>query len=136
MLKPSKLLMLAAVAAGLAAVAGGALYAAYAQGGSQLYVTSVEKWAVTKSPFAQEFYIAARVGIVDQANQPVSGARVTGIFSGCGKTEQSTDRTLDDGKAIIRGPIRKCGCAYTFTVTTVTKQGSTWDPPNPLPSGT
>jgi hypothetical protein len=131
MLKHSKSLIFLAVAAGLAVVAGGAIYAAHAQVDMPMYVGNIQLGGFA---FRGPTKTAASVLIVDQLGQPVSGAMVTGTFTGCGENRKSSDTTDGGGKAFILGRVRKCGCVYTFTVTDVTKSGWTWVRPNPLPS--
>jgi hypothetical protein len=123
-------------AAGLA-VAAGALYAANSPNNVPLYVASAEVGFVsnhTGGPSGKvRFFTAARVYIVDQGGQPVSGARVVGTFSGCGQEFTASGQTDTNGIVIIKKGHRKCGCVQTFTVTEVTKSGWKWSPPDPLP---
>ena len=130
MVKHSKWLMLAAVAAALAVVAGGALYAAHAQVGTPMYVAEVSVIAF-HGGFKAPRFTSARVLILDQGGQPVSGATVTGRFTGCGNNYSGSETTDQDGVAIIRGRRRQCGCVHTFTVTDVTKSGWDYIPPDP-----
>ena len=131
MVKRWEWLMFTVLAAGLAVVAAGAIYAAHTQVDIPMYVGQI-----TLGGFAYHgpTKTAASVQIVDQSGQPVSGAMVTGTFTGCDETRKSSDTTDAGGNAFILGRVRKCGCVYTFTVTSVTKSGWTWVPPDPLPS--
>jgi hypothetical protein len=131
MLKHSKWLMFTVVAVGLAVVAGGAIYAAHAQADMPMYVGQIQLGGFA---YHGPTKTAASVQIVDQSGQPVSGAMVTGTFTGCGETRKSSDTTDGGGFAFILGRVRKCGCVYRFTVTNVTKNGWTWVRPEPLPS--
>jgi hypothetical protein len=145
MFKHSKWLRFVASSLGLAVVAGSALYAAKPQGNMPLYVASVELSILITGPgpfqgggpsAPNKIYTSAGVRIVDQEGHPVRGARVTGRFTGCDENDTASSRTGDDGLAVIKGPLRKCGCVYTFAVTNVTKSGGAWNPPDPLPSHT
>ena len=140
MVRHSKWHVFAAMAMGLAAVAGGALYAANTQSDIRLYVASVEVslFAVngsTGGPSAPPFifFTAALVQIVDQGGQPVSGATVQGTFTSCDEEYGRSARTNANGVAIVKGQ-RWSGCFHDFTVTSVTKNGWSWDPPVPVPS--
>ena len=140
MVKRSKWLMFATFSLGLAAAAGSALYAANAQTDLPLHVEYVvvgwfEKFTYGFGGPVIHYYAAAQVRIVDQVGQPVSGATVTGTFTGCGQVRKASGTTDTYGFAFIPRGLRKCGCVYTFTVTSVTKDGWMWNPSDPLPSG-
>jgi hypothetical protein len=138
--KHSKWLKFVALSVGLAAVTGGTLNAANAQGEMPLHVAIVEVdslcvWTRARhGTFHCREFIAAYVQIVDQQGQPVGGAQVTGTFTGCDKNDTASARTNDGGFAIVKGRRLECGCVHTFTVTRVTKNGGEWRPTNPLPS--
>ena len=145
MLKRSQWLTFVVLSFVLAVVAGRALYAANTQGNMPLYVASVEVGIIITGPppfstggpsAPSKIYTAAFVQIVDQDGQPVRGTRVTGKFTGCDENETASARTGDDGIAVIKGRLRKCQCDHTFTVTSITKIGGSWDPTDPLPSQT
>jgi hypothetical protein len=133
MTKQSKWRAFAAFAATMAVVAGGALYAAHAQVGTPMYVTSVSVYRYDGLRFAAS-RVAVDVIVVDQAGQPVKGAKVTGTLSGCSMKDRTLSGTTDGGSAQLFGPKMRCGCTYTFTVTSVTKSGYDWNAPDPLPS--
>ncbi len=140
MVKHTKRLTFAVLATALAVVAGGALYAANAQVGKPMFVASVAVGGSHGGRLAPIVATAA-VDIVDQAGQPVNKAKVTGRFTGCGEDYQASAMTGNlfghhrtVGRAFITGQPAECGCVYTFTVTSVTKPGWTWNAPSPPPS--
>ena len=139
MVKHSKWYMFVVLAVALAAVAGGALYAANTQGNMPLYVANVEVRVVGTGGFGWgglkgfRRWTGAAVLIVDQAGQPVSGATVRGTFTSCDEEYGQSGRTNAHGVAVMKGR-RWSGCLHDFTVTSVTKNGWSWDPPVPLPS--
>src|SRR5262245_25292158 len=114
MVKQPKWVVRAAITVGLGAIAAGALYAARVQQGALMHVASVKVLPAdtgSGNPFNPKArWIAAYVEIVDQANQPVSNAIVTGTFTRCGEEFTSSDKTNPAGYVEIRGPLLISGC--------------------------
>jgi hypothetical protein len=77
----------------------------------------------------------AQVDIRDEFGNPVDGAVVTGDWSGCfvltGASATTQTYPYADGRAQIYGDKHSCWgnnhCNFTFTVTSVTKSGMTYD---------
>jgi hypothetical protein len=72
-------------------------------------------------------YGVATVTIVDAAGQPVSGATVSGTFTGS-YNESGSAVTGANGVAVIQTAAKAKNPAFTFTVTGVTASGYTYDP--------
>ena len=74
----------------------------------------------------------AWVYIQDELGSPVSGAVVTGDFSGCFILTGAVATTDSAGRAIMQGKVVDCKrqstCTLTFTVTDVAKEGFHYDP--------
>jgi PKD repeat protein len=74
------------------------------------------------------FYAVATITIVDQANNPVSGATVTGDFSGP-TTDSGSGTTDANGQAEVRSKrARNPVDSWCFAVTDVSKLDATYDP--------
>jgi len=76
--------------------------------------------------------VEAIVTIKDEFGNPVSGATVTGNFSGCFNLTGASATTNSNGQAVISGRNIRCNktgpCELTFTVTSVSKTPLTYDP--------
>ncbi len=110
------------------------------QAGTKMHISSMGVSATfvggpNRLPFAM-------VDIKDEFGNPVTGATVTGNWSGCFTLKGAAAVTQTyfyengtlrvDGRAIIQGKKSSCQgnniCYWTFTVTSVTQSGMTYDP--------
>ena len=128
MVKRSRWVAVAAIAVGLATVAAGALYAArMQQTGTLMHAQIVDFYLQDKGLSRGVLYSEATVTVVDQLGIAVPNASVSGTFTQCDQILNTSARTNSDGIARLRGLRWVWCCAKTFTVTSVTKNGSSWD---------
>jgi protocatechuate 3,4-dioxygenase beta subunit len=73
------------------------------------------------------FHAEALVTVHDQNNQPVSGATVSGSFSG-DSSSSASGTTNASGQVTLSSSIKKNGVNWTFCVTNVTKSGFSYNP--------
>jgi hypothetical protein len=111
----------------LVCVAAGVLYSAQAQQGTVLSAQIVDVYQPSNGLDRGVHYSVAKVKVVDQAGSHVWHAVVSGTFTQCDQTFIASARTGSDGFAYLRGPRFVWCCAKSFTVTSVTKTGATWD---------
>lgn len=79
------------------------------------------------SPKSNYYAARATVWIKDQNTANVSGAAVTGSWSGA-TTGSSSGNTGADGKVTLESKSVKGGGTFTFTVTNVSATGYTYNP--------
>ena len=90
-----------------------------------MHISSVEVTAKFLKPGSTG---TAVVTIVDAANTPVSGATVTGVWSGSYiSTTPVSGVTGTAGTVTFTTPKTKNATIFTFTVTNVVKDGAIWD---------
>ena len=116
---------------------------------TQLYVNRIGvNFAHVGGPKRQPFAV---VDVVDGNGQPVNGALVVGDWSGCFRQRDASELTdtvcttiggepMDclDGRAVIWGKSHTCrgkNCLFTFTITSVQKDGMTYIPVDGKTSG-
>jgi len=73
------------------------------------------------------YYGVATVTILNENNQPVSGATVSGTFTGS-YSESGSGVTGANGVAVIQTVNKKKNPSFTFTVNNVTASGYTYNP--------
>jgi hypothetical protein len=94
--------------------------------GASMHVADLDGVASVKGNSGQ-WAATVTVTVVDQAGTPVSGATVTGTWSGAvGGT--GTGVTGSDGKVVLTSPNVRGGASVTFTMTDVTHSSYTYDP--------
>jgi len=145
--KRRTLVLLAAIGSGLIWSALGLPRPALAQEpdpATQLYVSSVQAgWFIAGTGRSSRQSLAI-VDIVDGNGDPINGVLVVGDWSGCFKLNGASDTTetvcespsgtpIDcvDGRAVIWGKKHNCpksNCLFTFTITSVQKDGMTYVP--------
>ena len=135
MFKHRKSLAVLAIVAAMACVAGGALNADRPQQGTTMHVQQIEI-GFYGGPFRGRDWLAAAVTVVDQNNQAVSNATVSGTFTHCdGRVYDVSGKTNRVGLAVIKVKSASqddcgcaCGCYHEFTVNSVAKRASSYDP--------
>jgi hypothetical protein len=73
------------------------------------------------------YYAKATVWIKNDSGASVSGATVTGAWSGA-VSGTSSGTTGADGKVTLQSPTKKNGGTFNFCVTNVVASGYTYDP--------
>jgi hypothetical protein len=90
----------------------------------EIYINDIEMGSRSQGPF---YYGQATVWIKDDGGADVSGALVTGEWTGA-VTETAMGTTGGDGTVFFESSRVNGGGTYTFTVTDVSKSGYVYNP--------
>lgn len=113
------------------ALLSGAGSAADAEAAVEIHVADIQFWFNSGGIGRGKSFSGVTVTIHDAQGNPVSGAVVSGSFSGLYSLEGASASTNSNGLAVITGKVHNCKpgrpSPLTFTVTDVVLEGFVWD---------